>query len=86
MDLDAWENFSMEEEHLEPSHGHLDSYHAEPHKGISNEAIKKQCCENSDVMQSVEYQSEPSFSHIEVPYDFGATWGLCNELSFDNPQ
>ena len=45
MDLDAWENFSMEEEHLEPSHGHLDSYHAEPHKGISSEDIEKQCCE-----------------------------------------
>ena len=31
--------------------------------------MEKQCCEKSDVMQSVEYQSQPSFSHIEVPYD-----------------
>ena len=59
----------MEEEHSEFSRDHSESYHAEPHKGISNEDIEKQCCEKSDVMQSVEYQSHPSFSHIEVPYD-----------------
>ena len=59
----------MEEEHSEPSHGHSESYHVEPHKGINNEDIEKQCCEKLDVMQSVEYQSQPSFSHIEVPYD-----------------
>ena len=38
-------------------------------KGMSNEDIEKQCCEKSNVMQSMEYQSQPSFSHIEVPYD-----------------
>ena len=59
----------MEEEHSYFSHDHSDSYHAKPHKVNSNENIEKQCCENSDVMQSVEYQSQPSFSHIEVPYD-----------------
>ena len=69
MDLDAWENLSMEEEHSEFSRDHSKSYHVEPHKGISNEDIEKQYCEKSDVMQSVEYQSQPSFSHIEVPYD-----------------
>ena len=31
--------------------------------------MEKQYCEKSDVMQSVDYQSQPSFSHIEVPYD-----------------
>ena len=67
--VDTWENLSMEEENSEFSHDHLESYHAEPHKGNSNENIEKQCCENSDVMQSVEYQSQPSSSHIEVPYD-----------------
>ena len=40
-DLGAWENLSMEEEHSEPSHGHSKSYHAEPHKYISNEDIEK---------------------------------------------
>ena len=54
MDLDTWENLSMKGDHSEPSRGHLESYHAEPHKGISNEYIEKQCCENSDVMQLVE--------------------------------
>ena len=42
MDLDTWENISMEEEHSEPSHGLSESYHAEPHKGISNEDLEKQ--------------------------------------------
>ena len=56
----------MEEEHLEFSHDHSESYHAEPHKVNSNEYIEKQCCEKLDVMQSVEYQSQPSSSHIEV--------------------
>ena len=31
--------------------------------------MEKQYCEKSDVMQSVENQPHPSFSHIEVPYD-----------------
>ena len=69
MDLDTWENISMEEKHSEFSHDHLESYHAEPHKVSSNEYIEKQFCGNLDVMQSVEYQSRPSSSHVEVPYD-----------------
>ena len=69
LDLDKWENISMEEEHSKYSHDHSESYHAEPHKGISNEDIEKQCCENLDVTQSVEYQFQPSSSHVEVPYD-----------------
>ena len=40
-DLDSWENISMEEEHSEYSHDHSESYHAKPHKGISNEDIEK---------------------------------------------
>ena len=64
MDLDVWENFSMKEEHSEFS-----CDHAEQQKGISNEDIEKQYCEKSDVMQSVDYPSQPYFSHIEVPYD-----------------
>ena len=59
----------MEEEHSEPSHGHSESYHAEPHKGISNEDIEMQCCEKLDVIQSVEYQYHASPSHVEVPYE-----------------
>ena len=59
----------MEEEHSKFSHDHPESYHVEPQKGISNEDIEKQYCEKSDVMQSTEYQSWPSSSHIEVPYD-----------------
>ena len=55
MDLDAWENLSMEEEHSEFSSDHSESYHAEPHKGTSNKDIEKQYCENLDVMQSAEY-------------------------------
>ena len=55
MDLDVLENFSMKEEHSKFPCDHSDSYHAEKHKGINNEDIEKQCCENSDVMQSMEY-------------------------------
>ena len=69
MDLEAWENPSMEEEHSKLLYDHSESYHAKPHKGINNEYIEKQCCEESDVMQSVDYQSQPSSSHLEVPYD-----------------
>ena len=50
IDLDTWENISMEEEHSKFSRDHSDSYHTKPHKGISNEDIEKQCCEKSDVM------------------------------------
>ena len=57
IDLNAWEDLSMEDEHSEFSCDHSNSYHVEPHKGISNEDIEKQYCEKSDVMQSVEYQS-----------------------------
>ena len=31
--------------------------------------MEKQCCEKTDVMQLVEYQSQLSSSHIEFPYD-----------------
>ena len=55
--MDTWENLSMEEEHSKFSHDHLESCHAEPQKGISNEDIEKQYCEKLDVMQSVKYQS-----------------------------
>ena len=59
----------MEEEDSYFSHDHSESYHVEPHKGISNEDIENQYGEKLDVMQSTEYQSQPSSSHIEVPYD-----------------
>ena len=59
----------MEEKHSEFSCDHSKSYHVEPHKGINNEDNEKQYCGKSDVMQLVECQSQPSFSHIEVPYD-----------------
>ena len=42
MDLDAWENLSVEEENSKFS-----CDHSKPHKGISNEDIEKQCCEKS---------------------------------------
>ena len=58
----------MEEEHSKLLYDHLESYHLEPYKGINNEDIEKQCCEKTDVMQSVEYQSQLSSSHMEFPY------------------
>ena len=64
MDLETWENPIMEEEHSKLLYDH-----SEPYKGINNEYIEKQCCENTDVMQSVEYQSQLSSSHMEFPYD-----------------
>ena len=85
--MDTWENLSMEEEHSEFSHDHLESYHAEPHKGISFEDIKKQYCEKSDVMQSAEYQSQPYSSHIDVPYyleQLGAYTMSYNSVSIDD--
>ena len=54
----------MAEKHAEFSHDQLEQY-----MGISSEDIEKRYHEESDVMQSMEYQSQPSFSHIEVPYD-----------------
>ena len=42
---------------------------------IYNEDLKKQCSEESDGVQLVEVFSQPSSSHIDVPYDleqFGA--------------
>ena len=59
----------MKEENSEFLCDHSYSCHAEQHNGISNEDIEKQYCEKSDVMQSMEYQPQPSFSHIKVPYD-----------------
>ena len=53
--VDTWENISMEEENSEFSHDYPESYHVEPHKGISNEDIEKQYCENSHVIQSPKY-------------------------------
>ena len=63
------ENPSMEEQHSKLLYDHLESYHAEPDKGINNEDIEKQCCEKTDVMQSMEYQSQLSSSHMKFPYD-----------------
>ena len=37
--------------------------------GISSEDIEKQYREESNVMQSTEYQSQSSSSPVEVPYD-----------------
>ena len=59
----------MEEEHSKLLYDHSESYRLEPYKGINNEDIKKHCCEKTDVMQSVEYQSQLSSSHMEFPYD-----------------
>ena len=87
MDLETWENPSMEEDHSKLLYDDLEPYHAEPHKGINNEDIEKQCCENSDVMQSVEYQSQPYSSHIEVPYDLeqlGAYTMSYHSVSLDD--
>ena len=54
MDLETWENTSMEAEHSKLLYDHSESYHAELHKSISNEDIEKQYCEKLDVMQLVE--------------------------------
>ena len=56
----------MEEDHSKLLYDHSESYHAEPHKGINNEDMEKQCCEKTDVMQ---LQSQLSSSHIEFPHD-----------------
>ena len=57
----------MEKQHSKLLYDHSESYHVEPQKGINNEDMEKQCCEKSNVMQLVEYHSQPYFSHIEVP-------------------
>ena len=59
----------MEKQHSKLLYDHLESYHAELHKSISNEYIEKQYCEKLDVMQLVEHQSQLSSSHIEFPHD-----------------
>ena len=85
MYLDAWENLSMEEKHSEFSRDHSDSYHADLHKCISNEYIEKQCCEKLDVMQSVDFQSRPSSSHIEIPYDLGLLGAYATSYHLTSP-
>ena len=55
MDFETWENLSMEKQHSKLLYDHSESYHAEPHKGINNEVMEKQCCEKTDVMHLVEY-------------------------------
>ena len=77
----------MEEEHSEISDDHSESYHVEPHKGINNEDIEKQCCEKTVVMQSVEYQSQLSSSHMKFPYDLellGAYTMIYHPISLDD--
>ena len=54
---------------MEKHHSKLLYDHSKPYKGINNEDIEKQCCETTDVMQSLEYQSQISSSHMEFPYD-----------------
>ena len=54
----------MAEKYAEFSHDQLD-----PYMGINSEDLEKQCSEESDVMQSVEYQSQPSSSYVVCPYD-----------------
>ena len=70
MDLVALGNFDIEKQHSKLLYDHSESYHAELHKGVNNEDMEKQCCEKTNVMQLVEYQSQLSSSHIEFPYDF----------------
>ena len=69
MDMETLENTSMEKQHSKLLYDHSESYHAKPYKGINNEYMEKQCCENTNVMQFVEYQSQLSSSHIEFPHD-----------------
>ena len=64
MDLETWENISMEEEHVKFSHDQL-----EPYMCISSEDIEKWYHKESDMMQLTKEQSQPSSSHMEVPYD-----------------
>ena len=45
----------LQAEHSKLLYDHSESHHAEPHKGVSNEDIEKQCCEKIDMMQLVEY-------------------------------
>ena len=69
MDVETWENPIIEEQHSKLLYGHSESYHAEPHKGINNEDMEKQCCEKIDVLQLLEYQSQLSSSHIEFAHE-----------------
>ena len=41
---------------------------SELYLSIGNKDLKKQCVEESDGIQLVEVFSQPSFSHIDVPY------------------
>ena len=41
MDLETWENPSIEEQHSRLLYGDFESYHVETHKGINNEHIEK---------------------------------------------
>ena len=83
--METWENPSMEEENSKLLYDHLDSYHSELYKGINNEEIEKQCCEKTDVMQLVDYQSQLSSSHIEFPYDLEPIGAYTKKLSSGKP-
>ena len=41
MDLETWENPSMEKQHSKLLYNHSESYHSEPYKGINNEDKEK---------------------------------------------
>ena len=45
MDMETWENPSMEEEHSKILYDHSDSYHVDPHKGINLKTLRSSVLE-----------------------------------------
>ena len=59
----------MEEEHLEFSYDHSQSYNSKSYTSINNKDFERKCIEENVLRQLMEGQPEPTFIHLEVPYD-----------------
>ena len=64
VDLETVEDLGMEEDHVEFSYDHSKS-----HTSVSSKELGKQWIEESDSIQPIDYQSQPTSSHSEVPHD-----------------
>ena len=62
--METFGDLGIEEGHVEFSYDHLES-----HTSVSNEGLKKQCIEKSNLIQPIESQSDPTSSHSKFAYD-----------------
>ena len=64
VDLETFGDLGMEDNHVDFSYDHSES-----HTSVTSEDLEKQWIEESDSIQPMECQSQPTSSHSEVPHD-----------------